>query len=147
MAALTFFTVTGDYDAIIADTDDAGIDPDLVPISAKVTFTPLLATGDVVLAATLTPRPSGLLLTPTPGILDTDGQLKTKKLDLGVRLVAETAILALAVNQHLHYEVEFDEVRFSSRQRGNDTNGSLPGFTFQAPTSDTTVDLITVTRT
>jgi len=57
-----YFTVIADFKPIVVDlASDVDADPNIGPISGKVTFTPMLASGDVILAASATPRPIGFL--------------------------------------------------------------------------------------
>jgi hypothetical protein len=79
MATPTFFTIEGDYKSVVADTTiDTNVDPDLGPISATATFTPLIDTGDVLLAVTATPRPTGYVAAPIVARIDVDGQVKLR---------------------------------------------------------------------
>jgi hypothetical protein len=182
MTAPTFFTVVADYKSVVVDlASDVDADPQLGPITAKVTFTPMLASGDVILAAGATPRPTGFLAAPIVARIDIDGRLKLRVEPDGdrddfanvaafpstgntakvyfaiatqtfyrwtgsayavtypyaaVRLLADTALLDLDLP--LFYNVAFTEVIF------NGAPGRIKPFTFQAPTYDTEVSLISV---
>lgn len=143
---LTYFTVEADYLAVIGDTnDDADHDPDTAPITGTVTFTPLVNTGDLIMATQAMPRPTGLALLPIVGVIDVDGRLKLRDVaDDGVeefapiRLVADTPFLEL--ENPLFYRVAFTGVKFAGR------SGTIAPFTFQAPNSDTVINLIGVGR-
>lgn len=80
MTAPTFFTVTGDYRSVVADLpSDADYDPQLGPVSATVTFTPMLESGDVILATSASPRPTAFVAAPVVARIDvTDGRLKLR---------------------------------------------------------------------
>jgi hypothetical protein len=179
----TFFTVVADYKSVVVDLEaDVDADPQLGPITAKVTFTPVLNKGDVILATDASPRPTGYVGAPIVARIDTDGRLKLRVEPDGdrdnyanlaafpatglstkvyydiaeatfyrwngsayvetlpyaeVRLLADTALLEL--DGDLYYKVTFSEVTF------NGASGYISPFTFQAPTSDTVLNLIEVT--
>ena len=79
MTAPTFFTVVADYKSVVVDlASDVDADPQLGPITAKVTFTPVLAKGDVILATNASPRPTGYIGAPIVARIDTDGRLKLR---------------------------------------------------------------------
>lgn len=143
-----YFTVAADYRSVVADAaSDSDYDPQLGSVTATVTFTPLLTGGDVILATGASPRPTGFAPTPVVALIDpADGRLKLRTgPDSGgtgtfapVRLLADSPLLEL--DQPLYYQVAFTGVLFNGRP------ASITGFTFQAPTSDTTINLITVGR-
>jgi hypothetical protein len=183
MTAPTFFTVVADYKSVVVDlASDVDADPQLGPITAKVTFTPVLANGDVILATNASPRPTGYVAAPIVARIDTDGRLKLRVDPDGdrddfanvaafpatgstskvywsiatqtfyrwtgsayvetypyaaVRLLADTPLLEL--ENDLYYKVSFSEVVF------NGTTGYISPFVFQAPTTDTELNLIEVT--
>ena len=180
--APTFFTVIADYKSVVVDIiSDPDFDPQLGPISARVTFTPLLNDGEVIAATHTLPRPTGFIAAPIEGRIDTDGKLKLRvdpdgtRLDMPtrtsfpavgtvgrvyhaidnntywkwdgtryaetfsytpIRLLADTPVLELA--GPLFYRVTFTDVVLNGRP------GVINPFTFQAPTSDVEVNLITV---
>jgi hypothetical protein len=77
----TYFTVTADYRSVVADLPtDFDYDPQVIPITANVKFTPVLATGDVILATDASPRPIGFVPAPISAQIDTDGRLKLRRL-------------------------------------------------------------------
>jgi len=183
MTAPTFFTVVADYKSVVVDlASDVDADPQLGPITAKVTFTPVLAKGDVILATNASPRPTGYLAAPIVARIDGDGRLKLRVEPDGdrddfattaafpatgttakvyyaintqtfyrwtgsayavtypyaaVRLLADTPLLEL--DGDLYYRVSFSEVVF------NGQSGYISPFVFQAPTTDTELNLIEVT--
>lgn len=151
MSNPTYFTVVGDFRSIVQDLDsDSDYNPNIVPISATVTFTPVINSGDIILATEATPNPIGFIPAPVTAIIDgDDGQLKLRALpDEGntsgldfvpVRLLADSPLLELS--GPLYYTVYFTNVTFAGK------TGKITGFGFQAPNSDTTLDLITVART
>jgi len=79
-----YFTVVADYKAVVADlpydadTGDADSDPTLGPVTATVTFRPVIRNGDVILATGATPRPTGFVPAPIVARIDTDGILKLR---------------------------------------------------------------------
>jgi hypothetical protein len=142
-----FFTVTGDFRAVLEDSvNDTDHNPDLPPISAKVTFTPILAAGDVILATSADPRPTGYVPVPIVGIIDSaDGRVKMRPFsDDGVAEFAPVRLLAdgpfLELKDPLFYRVTFSEVRLGNKP------GAITAFSFQAPTRDTEINLISVMR-
>jgi hypothetical protein len=182
MTTPTYFTVIADYKSVVVDlASDVDPDPQLGPITAKVTFTPILNQGSVIRATEASPRPTGFVAAPIVARIDTDGRLKLRVEPDGdrddfanfaafpatglaakvyyaintqtfyrwtgsayavtlpyaeVRLLADTPLLELA--SPLFYRVVFSEVVL------NGTNGYIAPFTFQAPTYDSTVSLVTV---
>ena len=150
MTSPVYFTVEADFKAFIEDvSSDSDYDPQVVPISATVTFTPLINAGDVVLATNASPRPTGFIPAPITAIIDSaDGRLKMRTgTDAGatgfsfapVRLLGSSALLEL--DGPLEYSVRFSEVVFSNGRRG-----TIASFNFEAPNSDTVLNLIEVAR-
>lgn len=135
MASLTFFTATGIYLAAVKDSlYDVDNDPELTPMSGTVTFTPLIDNGDSLPAPTLTP-PANLWLasvkaTIKSGVITTNGVP-------GVKLVANTAVLGL--DGDLFYRVDF----YDGLLAGGKTYHP-DSYTFQAPETATTIDLVDV---
>jgi len=79
MANPTYFTVVADFKSVVVDlASDVDADPQLGPVTAKVTFTPVLANGDVILASTASPRPTMFVPAPIVARIDTDGRLKLR---------------------------------------------------------------------
>jgi hypothetical protein len=79
MTSPTFFTVIADFKSVVVDlASDVDADPTLGPITAKVTFTPQLNSGDVILATDASPRPIGYIAAPIVARIDTDGKLKLR---------------------------------------------------------------------
>lgn len=75
----TFFTVVADFKSVVVDlASDVDADPTLGPVTAKVTFTPILANGDVILATDASPRPTGYVAAPIVARIDADGRLKLR---------------------------------------------------------------------
>lgn len=184
MTTPTYFTVVADYKSVVVDsTSDVDADPQLGPVTAKVTFTPVLRNGDVILATDASPRPTGFVAAPIVARIDTDGRLKLRVEPDGdrddfanvaafpatgstakvyfsiatqtfyrwngsgyvetypyaaVRLLADTPLLEL--DSELYYRVTFSEVVF------NGGPGYIAPFTFQAPNTDTELNLIEVMR-
>jgi hypothetical protein len=184
MTTPTYFTVVADFKSVVVDlASDVDADPTLGPISAKVTFTPLMQSGDVILATDASPRPIGFLPAPIVGRIDVDGRLKLRVEPDGdrddfanlaafpitgnaakvyfaintqtfyrwngsayvqtypyaaVRLLADTDLLELS--SELYYRVSFSDVVY------NGASQYIAPFTFQAPNTDTELNLITVMR-
>lgn len=157
MTTPSYFTIVADYKAFIEDAaSDSDYDPQVVPISATVTFTPLIPSGDVVLATNASPRPTGFIPAPVVAIIDpADGRLKLRTAqDAGasggygfapVRLLCSTFGTnndLLELDGPLFYRAAFTEVVLPNGRRG-----SITGFDFEAPNSaDTVLNLITVSR-
>lgn len=136
MSELTYFTVQADYKAILTDLFDAGIDPDAVAVTATVTFSPLIGTSDVILSPDASPRPTGFILAPVTGRIGTDARMATRYGQSDIRLVANTDALGLA--EDLYYRADFTNVKFGG------LTGQIAPITFQAPATDTVVNLIDV---
>jgi len=137
MSTPEFFTVTADYKSVIADSPlDSDYLGELGPISATVTFTPLLQSGDVLLATTATPRPTGYVPVPVVGRIDVETgrlMLRVDPDDGGtgtfspITLMANTSLLE--IDGPLYYRVTFSEVVIGGRP------GYLAPFDFEAPTT------------
>lgn len=128
------FTVEYDLFASHDDSDDGGVDADVVPLVGAVTFSPVLS-GGAVLAPTYA-TPSGFKLLPFTGYLDSDGRLKSGPGGTtGVRLWANDPVFDLDV---LAYQVEFN-VRTVYGQPV-----VVEGGVFNAPETDSVVSLAEV---
>jgi hypothetical protein len=87
----TFFTVTADFRSVLADTEiDLDADGQIVPISAVVTFKPVLRDGDAIRAINASPRPIGYVPAPVVAKLGTDGRLKLRDDPDGTRVIVAT---------------------------------------------------------
>ncbi len=146
MTQPTYFTVVGDFRAILGYNDAREYDPKVAPISGEVTFTPMVLAGDVIRATTATPRPIGYVPLPVTGVIDpADGRVKLVAQEEGqplipVRLLADSPLLEL--ESPLYYRVTFSNIKLSSKK-----GGSITGFAFQAPNRpDAEINLITVMR-
>lgn len=130
------FTATFDLFASADDGADAGSDADIVPLVGTVTFVPQLRDNKPLLATGFTPRKAGLRVRPFVGYLDTDGQLKASPGgSVGVRLWANDPVLNA---ENLYYAVKFNV----ATQAGQKVR--VEGGTFEAPSTDTTVNLTDV---
>lgn len=79
MADPQFFTVEALYKSVVADSvSDLDANPQLGPVTATVTFTPMLKQGDVILAVNNTGGPVGYVPAPIVARIDTDGRLKLR---------------------------------------------------------------------
>lgn len=85
LTALQYGRVTGRFTAIIGDSADAGSNPDAVPMSGSVTFTPLVS-GPVQVPGAIPPQ----VVVPTPIVatLDANGDLTDAQGNPGVTLMA-----------------------------------------------------------
>jgi len=85
LSPLVYGKVTGRYVAIIADTPaDPDLDPDVLPMSGKVTITP---SPSRLLVATAVPAPATVIPTPVVVTLDEEGYLSHNG-DRGVYVIA-----------------------------------------------------------
>jgi hypothetical protein len=148
VASPTYFTVEADFRAIVGDTiNDDDYDPDILPVSASVLFSPLLNAGDLILATQADPRPTGFLAAPVAAVVDpADGRLKIRvpvredgDPEFGpVRLLADTPLLEL--KSPLYYRVTFTNVTVGGKP------SSIAAFVFQAANADVIINLIGVMR-
>ena len=91
MTQPTFFTVTADYRSVLADTEiDLDADGQIAPISAVVTFKPVLRDGDAIRAMNASPRPIAYVPAPVVAKLGTDGRLKLRDDPDGTRVIVAT---------------------------------------------------------
>jgi hypothetical protein len=84
LSPLTYGKVTGRFLAVVADTADAGSNPDAVPLQGTVTFR---ASIPAALVATASPSPATVVPAPVVTTLDVDGDLSLDGVK-GVYLVA-----------------------------------------------------------
>lgn len=127
-----YFTPVGNFHAHHPE-------PDLEPLTAKITFTPMLRQGEFLRVVT-EDTTAGFHIPPVSGVIDTDGRVKLRKQYFGedvkpIRLVADQPMLGL--DGPLCYRVDFTNAKAGSRPV------SLKSFVVQAPTADVEVDLIT----
>lgn len=140
-----WYTVSGDFRTIgAAHAEDTEA---LVPVVGNITFTPMLANGDVILAADFDERPTGLVPISVTGVIDLDGRVKLKPQGDGedlvpVKLMGDSPLLQLKTE--LFYRVTFSQIRFGTSPG---TPGQITGFVFQAPkVNGFDLNLITVMR-
>lgn len=95
MTTPTYFTVVADYRAVVADlTTDLNADPEIQPLSAIVTFKPMIRDGDVIIAADASPRPTGFVPAPITAKINTSGRLCLRDVPDGTRQnVANESVL------------------------------------------------------
>lgn len=114
MTTPAYFTVVADFRAVVADlTTDLNADPEIQPVSAVVTFKPMIRDGDVILAADAAPRPTGFVAAPITAKINTSGRLCLRDVPDGTRQnVANQAALPatgdpakyyVALNTGIHY--------------------------------------------
>jgi len=85
----TYFTVVADYRAVVIDLEtDIDPDPQVVPLSAVVTFRPVLRDGDAILATDASPRPIGFVPAPITAKINTAGRLVLRDVPDGTRVTA-----------------------------------------------------------
>lgn len=130
--ALTNFTITGTFKAVISDGSDEGADPDIQLISGSVTFTPSIQEAST----------DGALhrLQPIRGRMNEDGILRTIHDDVGVKLTCGDADEGAPLHG-LTYRVDFANVVYDKLR-----NQRIESFRFTAPTTATSIDIATVTR-
>lgn len=106
MGELTFFTVTADFRAVAIDSDaDVDADPQIGPVSAVVTFTPVIAEGSVWLAPSATPRPTAFVATPIAARIGSDGRLKLRDAPDGAQVTAANFAALPATGSAANYYV------------------------------------------
>lgn len=140
MPDLTYFTVEGDLLAIVGDVSlgDVDMNPDRLGVRGSVFFTPELTPGTPLLGTTLTPRPALLIPRVIEAEFDETGRLIYHGA-VGVRLVANTSVLGLTGN--FTYKVTFANMYIGAQKIDNPNP-----FSFTAPTSDVTINLVSVAR-
>jgi hypothetical protein len=145
---LVYFTIVGNYRAMLADSlVDTDFDPDLGELTATVTFTPLINTGDALLVTTSNP-PVHIVCAPVVGIIDTDGRLKLRRdfTDVPdgpwtpIKLLGNCPQLELDPDFPLAYRVSFTNVRIGGKP------GVLNSYDFVAPDHEVELDLVEVMR-
>ena len=129
--ALTNFTITGTFKAIVSDGADEGADPDIQLVSGTATFTPSIreAAADGAIHR----------LQPIVGRMN-DDVLKTLNDDVGVKLVCGDP----TEGQPLHgltYRVDFTNVVYDKQRQQR-----IEPFRFAAPTTAVSIDITTVPR-
>lgn len=137
------FTVN--YDALTNNIRDADGDINATPVYGPMWFSPSVEAELYV--GTYTPRPTGVTLRRFDGYIDIDGRLKNKPNGTpGVRLWANDPIFGLpppgdTQKRSLHYQVSAE----LTDQRGRTIQ--FVSFKFEAPATDTTINLVTTTKT
>lgn len=140
MAAAIFFSVTGNVLALIGDqyVGDPDINPDFVGVQGQVTFTPGVNQKTPLLGTDLSPTPALLAPRPIVAEFSETGQLIYNGVP-GVRLPANGSYLGLS--GAYTYTVSFSNLYVGGVKIEN-----FQPFTFTAPTSDVTIDLVEVAR-
>lgn len=107
MTEPTYFTVVADFRSVAADsTTDLDADPTITPVSAIVTFKPVIPEGAALLAVDATPRPTAYIPAPIVAKIATDGRLKLRDEPDGTRVNAATyAALPATGNANNYYVV------------------------------------------
>lgn len=137
--AIINFTVT--YDLLTNESlPTSGEDVGTEALVGYVHFTPQFTDSHAILAQDYSPRPAGLRPRTFTGYLDSDGRLRSERGadDIGVRLWANDPVLELS---KLVYKVEFD----LTTPMGEKVR--VDGGYFEAPSTDTTVNLTNVLTT
>jgi hypothetical protein len=132
---LVYGRVIGRLVAIVGDTDDADVYPDVVPLAGSVTFTPSVKQ---VLVASAFPKPATVLLSSVTADLDSDGYLSLN----GLQYVNLVATDDPSINPtDFTYTVSFD-------LKLNDKAVTFSSYSISVPTyvsaDDNVVDLTTV---
>lgn len=85
-----YFTVLGDFRSVVADlSTDLDADPQIGPVTATVTFKPVLRDGDAILATDATPRPTGYVAAPIVAKINSAGRLVLRDVPDGVRQIVD----------------------------------------------------------
>jgi hypothetical protein len=85
-----YFTVLGDFRSVVADlSTDIDHDPQIGPVTATVTFKPVLRDGDAILATNATPRPTGYVAAPIVARINSTGQLVLRDVPDGTRQIVD----------------------------------------------------------
>lgn len=109
MAVPQWFTVVGDYRSYVEDAvSDLDADPELVGITGTVTFAPSTQAGDVLLATSMDPRPTGFVTNSMSGRLRSDGRLCLRDAPDGTRVDAASRAAFPAVGDPGNYYVAAD---------------------------------------
>lgn len=91
MAEPTYFTVVADFRSVGADTTaDIDADPTITPVSAIVTFRPVINDGEALLAVDADPRPIAYIPASIVAKIGTDGRLKLRDDPDGTRVTVAT---------------------------------------------------------
>lgn len=131
-----FFTLTGDWRAIVADHSDADTDPDIQQISGLIQFTPRLPKGTTLYTATFpvdttSDRPTAVVLAPVLARI-WDGRLCTidRNDTPDIKLTCNDPAFNL---DELVYDAIYSHVIY------NEAPQELQPFAFTAPPTTTTV--------
>lgn len=130
------FTVN--YDQLTNEDDSANSweDNEATPLIGPVVFTPQFRDERPLLAPNASPRPAGFIVREFTGYIDTDGRLKNKRGgSIGTRLWARDPDFRI---DHLWYKVEFSLATPIGKVV------TVTGGYFEAPTTDTPVNLVSV---
>lgn len=92
MTAPVYFTVHADLRAVVGDlSTDLNADPELQPVSATVTFKPMIRDGDIIRGADALPRPTGFVPAPITARINTTGRLCLREVPDGTQVNVATA--------------------------------------------------------
>jgi len=131
---MTLINFTVHYDVLQAVAPSPPGDVVTVALSGTVEFVPKISAP--AQSAGYSPRPAGVVLAPVVAVIDADGQLKDAVGgNVGVRLVACDPVLGLA---NLPYIVRFALVDVNAKPV------AFPAASFEAPATDTVVNLVNV---
>jgi hypothetical protein len=131
---MTLINFTVHYDVLQAVAPSPPGDVVTVALSGTVEFVPKISAP--AQSAGYSPRPAGVVLAPVNAVIDVDGQLKDAVGgNVGVRLVACDPVLGLA---NLPYIVRFSLVDVNAKPV------AFPAASFEAPATDTVVNLVNV---
>lgn len=113
MTEPTYFTVAADFRSVSIDsTVDIDADPTIAPVSAIVTFKPVLNEGDALIAADASPRPTAFIPAPIVAKLGTDGRLKLRDDPDGTRVVVANLAALPGTGSTASYYVTTDTGKY-----------------------------------
>ena len=126
MTNLSYFTVVADFRSVVADlSTDLDHDPQIGPVTATVTFKPVMRDGDAILATDATPRPTAFIAAPIVGKINSSGRLVLRDVPDGTRQdVANYAALPPTGNVAKYYVADDTDVHY--RWNGADYDEILP---------------------
>jgi hypothetical protein len=126
MTNLTYFTVVADFRSVVADlSTDLDHDPQIGPVTAVVTFKPLLRDGDAILAADATPRPTGFIAAPIVAKINSSGRLVLRDVPDGTRQIVDDIADLPGTGDVAKYYVA-DDTGIHYRWNGDDYDEILP---------------------
>ncbi len=121
-----YFTVLGDFRSVVADlATDLDHDPQIGPVTATVTFKPMLRDGDAILATDATPRPTGYIAAPIVAKINSSGRLVLRDVPDGTRQIVDDITALPGTGDATKYYVA-DDTGAHYRWNGIDYDEILP---------------------